>query len=76
MKKNLKNMSMRDALKLAERLGCFVVALPRTGELAVWHREFPNRVRVPHPKRRKDAPASLLRLIRRVIRWLREHGLL
>lgn len=58
-------MNLRDALNLAQRLGCKVEHARRTGEVVVSHRDHP-RHKVRLNSRRKCAPRALTSLLRKV----------
>jgi len=54
--------NLREALELAEQLGCTVGPVRRTGEIRVSHPAIRKAVRLNG--RRKDAPRSLVTLLR------------
>lgn len=59
-----KNMRMRDALKIAQDLGCLVRHLPASDEILVDHRLFPRPVRVKCT--RHDTTQQLMTWLRRL----------
>ena len=56
-------MSWRVALKLAERIGCRIAHVRRTGELSLSHPRISRRVRAN--ARRKDIPRHVLAFLKR-----------
>lgn len=58
-------MALRDALRLAERLGCRVVDVRGTGEIRVSHGSMARRVRLN--ARRRDAPRRLVDYLRHLL---------
>lgn len=59
-----RNMSLRDALRVARDHGCEVRSKSSNGEVVIWS---PDKMsHVTHNCRRKDASARLISLLRRV----------
>lgn len=59
-----KNLRMRDAIKIAERLGCKVRDVNRTGEMLVTHSAWPRPIRLN--KRRTDTTQQLVAWLRKL----------
>jgi hypothetical protein len=59
-----KNLSLRDALRIAEKLGCTITYPRRHGEVRVWHPSCVNALNINN--RRKDAAQRLVSLLRRL----------
>jgi len=57
-------MNLRDAIREARRLGCSVERISGTGEIRVFHPEFPKPIRLN--SRRKDSPRDLTAKLRRL----------
>lgn len=53
-------MNLKDLLKVLKNLGANVKNIPRTGEIRISHPKMTKSIRTSHPRRRKDAPRSVV----------------
>jgi hypothetical protein len=63
--RSLSRDNLRQTLKYAEKLGCKVEKIRRSGEIRISHRDLPRPIRING--RRKDVPRKLESALRRIV---------